>query len=484
MQRLLIVLVFLILSPTLASAGSPAGADRLKEDLGKRREAAMEAMNRRGMLVLFSAEQRPRSGNVTYRYRQNNNLYYLTGLDHPQVILALMPQNETFREILFVPQPDPTAEIWTGVALTRDKAAETSGIANVWDLSEFEPFIESLLRGRAYRTDRYAEPTEYEAFLSDLAGGEAEVFLLSDAGSQEMQFAQRLRDTSLNVRVREARTLFHRLRLIKSDYEITQIRAAVDITVEALKEVMRTVSAGQWEYEVEGLIQQVFRSRNAFEAAFPPIVASGPNALTLHYDANNRQLRENELLLMDIGAEFSYYASDITRTIPVSGRFNPEQAEIYSLVLKAQEEALTRVKPDSSLPEIHRQAVRVLEEGLLKLGLIAEADGRQYRVFFPHGTSHWLGMDVHDVGGYGSKLRPGMVLTVEPGLYIRADSLDRLRKQGVSEESLARIKPVLERYKGIGVRIEDDVLVTSQGHEVLSRAAPKQIRELERRHLN
>lgn len=468
-------LIVFVSLPLVAEAGEQARLESLREDVKNRRAAVMDLMNRRGMMVLFSAEERPRS-----RYRQSNNFYYLTGLEHPRVILVLMPQNQNFTEILFVPQPDPTAEIWTGVALTHAQAGEISGIANVWDLSEFEPFMDSLLRGRSYRTDRYAEPVEYQGFLSDVARAEAELFLTPDAGNRERQFAQQIRDTSLDIRVREARQFFDRLRLVKSDYEIAQIRRAVDITVEALKRAMQTVSPGQWEYEVEGLIQQVFRSKNAPEPAFPPIIASGPNALTLHYDANSRQIEENELLLMDIGAEFAYYAADITRTIPASGRFTPEQAELYNLVLEAQKAALARVEPGSSLPEIHRKAAEVLEEGLLRLGLIAERDGRQYRVYFPHGTAHWLGMDVHDVGGYGERLRPGMVLTVEPGLYIRADSLTRLRGQGATQETIARIQPVLERYVGIGIRIEDDVLVTSEGHEVLSRGAPKEVHEIER----
>jgi Xaa-Pro aminopeptidase len=475
MQRLLVGLIFLVCTSNFAAAAERTTAELFRQDLRERRAAVMELMEGRGMLVLFGAEERPRS-----RYRQNNNFYYLSGVEHPRAILVLMPQNATFREILFIPQPDPAAEIWTGVELTHAKAGEISGIANVWDVAEFEPFLESLLRGRNYRTDRYAEPIEYEGFLADVARGEAEVFLISHAGRREMQFAQQLRETWLNIRVREARHFFDRLRLVKSEYEIAQIRTAVDITVEALRKAMQTASPGRWEYEVEGSIQQVFRSRNASAAAFPPIIGSGPNALTLHYDANSRQMKEGELLLMDVGAEFAYYAADVTRTIPVSGTFTPEQAELYSLVLAAQKAALTRVRPGSSLPEIHRQAADVLEEGLLKLGLITERDGRQYRVYFPHGTAHWLGMDVHDVGPYGERLRPGMVLTVEPGLYIRADSLDRLRAQGADQESLARIKPVLERYQGIGIRIEDDVLVTSEGHEVLSQAAPKEISEIER----
>ena len=445
----------------------------------------MKEMSSRGMLILFSRDSVRYSGDVDYEFRQENNLYYLTGIRQPDITLVLMPQNSSRKAILFLPAANPEMELWTGELLTTDEARDISGIETVWNASEFDHFLDSVLYGRSYRAGGSTQSSEYEKFFADLEAGEADILFLLESKpgltgemTEEFQFANRLRDRFTGIRIKDASPIFHQLRMIKSPYEIQQLNRAIEITIEALGEAMKTVHPGTWEYEVEAVIEYVFKRRNSFDWAFPSIVASGPNATTLHYQKSQRQTREDELLLMDVGAEFNYYAADITRTIPVGGKFTPAQATIYQLVLDAQKAAIAVVKPGSSIRKINQAAVEVLKEGLHRLGLITSTTSNQYRVFFPHGVSHFLGLDVHDVR-HGELLKPNMVLTVEPGVYIRGDSMQRLASQGVDEEHLERIRPAVEKFMNIGVRIEDDVRVTDSGYELLSNDAPREIPDVE-----
>jgi Xaa-Pro aminopeptidase len=357
-----------------------------------------------------------------------------------------------------------------------------SGIETVWNASEFDSFVDSVLYGRSYRSNH---SPEYEKFFADLQEGEADIFFLLESKPglkgelmEEFQFANRLRDRFTGIRIKDASPIFHQLRMIKSPYEIRQLREAVDITVEALSEAMKILHPKVWEYEVEAVIEYVFKRRNAFDWAFPSIVASGPNATTLHYHKSQRQTQENDLLLMDVGAEFNYYAADITRTVPVEGKFTSNQATIYQLVLDAQKAAIEGVKPGSSFRTINQAAVEVLKKGLHQLGLITSTTSDQFRVFFPHGVGHFLGLDVHDVR-HGELLKPNMFLTVEPGVYVRSDSIERLASQGVNEHDLERIRPAVAKFMNIGVRIEDDVRVTETGYELLSHDAPREISDVE-----
>ncbi|MFQ5929405.1 MAG: aminopeptidase P family protein [Acidobacteriota bacterium] len=469
----------------LACATLFAYDPELKSDLAQRRQAVMEKMGNRGMLILFSKKLRPYSGDVVYEFRQENNLFYLTGIRQRDITLALIPQNSSYREILFLPDQNPRRELWTGKMLSPEEATEISGIENVWSASEFERFIDSVLYGRPYRTNRYLQSREYRDFVKDLQRGEAEVFLLMEPRpgltgemSREFEFANRLRERFTGIQVKDASKIFDQLRVIKSPYEIKQLQEAIDITVEAHLQAIKHLHPGAWEYEIEALIEYVFKRRNSFDWAFPSIVASGPNATVLHYQESQRQTKDGGLLLIDIGAEYNYYAADITRTVPVNGQFTTEQAEIYQLVLDAQNAAMALVKPGSSLSAVHQKAVEVLKEGLFRLGLITDKSGDQYRVFFPHGVGHFLGLDVHDVGRR-EHLQPGMVLTVEPGIYVRGDSLERLAGRGVVQEELEKIRAALNKYMHIGVRIEDDVLVTEDGYELLSKDAPREIAEIE-----
>ena len=457
----------------------------LRADLIQRRMAVMEQMDNRGMLILFSADPRPYSGDVHYEFRQENNLYYLTGIGQPDITLVLMPQNLDRREILFLPAPNPQSELWTGKMLSAQEATEISGIETVWNTSEFDRFINSILYGRAFRPSTDTGADQYREFFADLQKGDVNIFFLMEPKpglrgkiTKELQFANRLRERFTGIQIKDTSQIFHQLRVIKSPYEIKQIREAIDITIEAQLQAMKNLRPGTWEYEVEALIEYVFKKRNSFDWAFPSIIASGSNATILHYQKNQRQTKKGDLLLMDIGAEYKYYAADITRTVPVEGKFTPEQATIYQLVLEAQKAAMAVIKPGVSFSDMQQKAVEVLKEGLYRIQLITAKSSNQYRVFFPHGVGHFLGLDVHDVR-YGELLRPNMVLTVEPGIYVREDSLERLAAQGVGKEDLEKIRPAVEKFMNIGVRIEDDVLVTENGYELLSKGAPRELSQIE-----
>ena len=475
-----------LLSASLICVGFLPSDPDFRQDLRNRRQAVAERMGNRGILILFSAESRSYTGDVDYEFRQENNLYYSTGIRQSGVTLVLMPQNNSYREILFLPDRNPSRELWTGKMLSRKEATGISGIQNVWSASEFEPFIDAVLSGRPYRVGRYTESVDYQAFFEDLAKEKAAVFLrlgnkpgLRGTFDREHKFAHLLRERFFAVHVKDAASIFDQIRMLKSDYEIRQLRKAIEITIKAHHRTMETLTPGMWEYELEAEIEHVFKKNNSFDWAFPSIVASGPNATVLHYQESQRQAREGELVLIDIGAEYNYYAADLTRTIPVNGKFSPEQAEIYQIVLDAQTAAIALVKPGSSLEILHKRTVEVIQEGLVRLGLLPHKFCEEYRIFFPHGVGHWLGMDVHDVGSRFTSFRPGMVLTVEPGIYVRGDALQRLTDRIEDESVLAAVRQALEKYKNIGVRIEDDVLVTKEGYELLSQGAPRRIAQIE-----
>lgn len=457
----------------------------LKSDLVKRRHTIMEKIGKQGMLILFSGDQKTYSRDIHYEFRQESNLYYLTGIRQQGATLVLIPGNSLYREILFLPKRNAHKELWTGKMLNTSEATEVSGIQNIWDSSEFEAFIDSVFYGRPYRTERYSPNTEYKKFFSALRQGNAELFLLLESHpglkgklNKEYEFSSHLRKRFTGFQTKDATAFLNQSRVIKSPYEISQLRKAIAITIEAQLEAIKNIRSKIWEYETEALIEYVFKKHSS-DPAFPSIVASGPNSTTLHYQSSERQIGSDELLLMDVGAEYNYYAADLTRTVPATGKFNKEQIEIYQLVLDAQRAALKTIRPGLPTSNIHKKAVEVIRKGLVKLGLTTSEKGDQYRVFFPHGTSHFLGLDTHDVG-HGEHLKSGMVITVEPGIYIREDSLDRLIEKGLSQNKLSQVRHSIEKYMSIGVRIEDDVLVTDGGYELLSRELPREIEDIEK----
>lgn len=469
----------------IASLRERVGIDpQLTQEVKRRRQALMHQLGDGALLILFSAEPRTFERDIDYEYRQDSNLYYLTGIDQPGTILVLMPGNRTQKEILFLRRRDPTRELWTGRMLRQDEARSISGIEVIYDADLFDTFIESVLNGQHFGPRTYGPTIEYAGFFDALHQGRAVVYLalenrpgLKRLPNRVWRFAEKIRRRFLGIDVRDVTPLLHRMRLVKSPYELAQLRRAVEITCRAHREAMKVLRPGRYEYEIEAVVEYTFKRLGAAWPAFPSIVASGPNATTLHYDRSTRQIHPGELLLVDIGAEYHYYAADVTRTYPADGRFTPDQAALYDLVLEAQREALKLVRPGSTIPQIHQRAVDVLKRGLHRLGLITSEETSQYRLWFPHGTSHWLGMNVHDVGDRNAPFEPGMVLTVEPGLYIREDTFQRIRQE--DPELAAAIEPAFRKYRGIGVRIEDDVLVTERGYVVLSKNAPKMITEIE-----
>jgi Xaa-Pro aminopeptidase len=271
------------------------------------------------------------------------------------------------------------------------------------------------------------------------------------------------------------------MRLRKSPLELRLLQHAIDITTEAQERAWLAAGNAKWEYEVDAEVAYTFKLRNADHWGYPSIVGCGPNATTLHYIESQGAVAPGDLILMDVGAEYEHYTADVTRTFPVSGKFSAAQAEVYQIVYDAQEAAAKGIRPGAMYSDVHRAASKVIKNGLLKLGLITDRDSIQYQIWFMHGTSHWLGMNVHDVGT-AARLEPGMVFTNEPGIYIRPDALDYQPygwKQDDWEKFKAAVGPAFEKYKGIGVRIEDDMVVTQDGTRWMTEALPRKISEIE-----
>jgi Xaa-Pro aminopeptidase len=332
-----------------------------------------------------------------------------------------------------------------------------------------------------------ATTTGYESLFNAMAKNQAGLYLLlpsrepeSREYKQEQALASQWARVATGFNVHTAGPVFAELRLRKSPMELQLLQHAIDITTEAFGRSMAVAGRSRWEYEVEAEVEYTFKRRNADQWGYPSIVGCGPNATTLHYNESQSRITQGSLLLMDVGAEYGHYTADVTRTFPVNGKFTPEQAAIYQIVYDAQEAAARATKPGAIFPnDVHGAALEVVKDGLLRLGLITNKNTDEYRIWFMHGTSHWLGMNVHDVGGRGVKLEPGMVFTNEPGIYIRADALDYLPKTPENEAFIAAVRPAFEKYKNIGVRIEDDMLVTADGVRWMTAALPRTIPDIE-----
>ncbi len=410
----------------------------------------------RGALVLFSAKLQLRNNNVEQEWRQDSDFHYLSGWDEPDSVLVLRGGPDA-KFVLFVPPRDPNRETWDGPRAGVAGAEADFGADAAYPIAELDarlPELLSNIESVHYRLGR--ERRDDEVVLRALDG----VRRLARRG---VTFPHAIVDPAASL---------HEHRLCKTDAEVQSMVHAARITGEGHREVMQRVAAGMYEYEAEAVLRGAFRRAGSERQAYPPIVGSGPNATILHYRKNDRRMADGDLLLVDAGCEYDYYASDVTRTFPVSGRFSPEQRAVYDVVLAAQTAAIDAVRPGATLDEVHRVALAVLAEGLIDLGVVEGSVDRVladelYKPWYMHRTSHWLGMDVHDVGAYHEagkprSLEPGMVLTVEPGLYF-----------GANDE---RVKPAL---RGIGVRIEDDVLTTTSAPRVLSESIPKAIDAIE-----
>lgn len=406
--------------------------------------------------ILLGAHPVTRSNDTQFPFRQDSDFWYLTGFDHPNAV-ALLRTDGGPEYTLFVEPRDPAAETWNGYRPGTEGAVRDHGADEAHPCDEFLKRLHDLVAG-AKR-------------IHHVLGRDSAVDARITSTIDELRLRSR-QGLSPPEAIIDPRTLLHEMRLFKDPEELDTMRRAAAISVEAHQVGARLAHAGAYEYEIEAAIEYTFRRRGSRGAAYTTIVGGGANATILHYVTNDQKLRDGELVLVDAGCEVKGYASDVTRTYPVGGRFTGPGRALYEVVLASQAAALELCRPGSTLPQIHDASVRTLVEGLVELGLLSgdveELIAKEsYRPFYMHRTSHWLGLDVHDVGSYkvdgeARPLEPGMVFTVEPGLYV-----SREHEDGDA------------RFRGIGVRIEDDVVVTAKGHENLTAAIPKAPDELE-----
>jgi Xaa-Pro aminopeptidase len=408
-----------------------------------------------GMAILMAAPHAKRNDDVHYEYRTCSYFYYLTGVREMESAAIFL--NGQFH--LFVMPKNPEMEMWEGKRYGVDGSKAAFGADFAYDIAEFETKFRELLK----TTDTLYHNIGSFPEQDDL------VFKVLKEHSPNPRRGEKKFEKLMNVR-----DLLNPMRKVKDEAELKVLRENCRNTAIAHRKAMEFTKPGQWEYQVEAEIEFWFRHGGADDLAYASIVAGGNNATVLHYKTNRDRLHDGDLLLIDAGGEMDVYASDITRTYPVNGKFTPAQKAIYEIVLRANKESIAMVKPGVRFHDVHKRSVEVLVEGLLGLGLLKGTvdeivkDRKNYVAFYPHNTSHWIGMDVHDCGDYflpdGSSipLEKGNFLTIEPGIYISKERTD-----------------VPEEYRGIGIRIEDDVLVTANGHEVLTDEAPKEVADIE-----
>ncbi|HEY9900693.1 MAG TPA: Xaa-Pro aminopeptidase [Pantanalinema sp.] len=423
----------------------------------RRREAVMKAMGH-GVAILPSAPITVRTADLDHEYRQDSDFFYLTGFKEPESVLVLAPDHPEHKVILFVRARDKERETWDGRRAGTEGALADYGVDAAYTIDQFDKVIETYLDNQEHLHFQLGKNKAWDERILALL----------------KRYKARARSgVSGPSTLHDPTEILHELRLFKSVAEIDLMRKSASIAAEAHTRAMTATRSGMHEYEIQAEIEYVFKRRGAMGPAYGSIVGGGANGCILHYVENDAVLKDGDLLLIDAGAEYGFYASDITRTFPVSGRFSPAQQEVYEVVLEAQLAAIDAIRPGVSFQAVHDAAVRVLTAGLVKLGILsgeveALVAAEAYKPFYMHKTSHWLGIDTHDVGAYKVNgewrtLAPGMVLTVEPGLYLSAGH------EGVDP-----------RYADIGIRIEDDVLVTPDGHEVLTHQVPKAVEEIER----
>jgi Xaa-Pro aminopeptidase len=423
----------------------------------QRRKRFIEAIGRGAIAIIPGAPVAVRSRDVEFPYHQDHDFYYLAGFDEPEAVLLVAPGHPDGEFVMFVRPRDKERETWTGRRAGVEGAVIDYGADRAFRIDEFDEIVPRYL----CEAQRVYYPLGANERMNTKA---VELMRASEANRERLGAGP--------TALLDPREIIHEQRLFKQPEELAAMRRAIAISDEAHRRAMSTARGGAGEWEVQAQLEYTFRLQGASGPAYPSIVASGPNATTLHYIHNDRRMEQGDLILIDAGSEYDFYASDITRTFPVATRFNPVQRELYALVLEAQLKAIESIRPGVPFDAPHEVAVRILVEGMRELKMLAGSldeiiGSTAYRRFYMHRTSHWLGMDVHDVGlyrvaGETRKLEPGMVLTVEPGIYVGADD----------EEA----PPAM---RGIGIRIEDDVLVTAEGHEVLSAQIPKRIEDVE-----
>jgi Xaa-Pro aminopeptidase len=462
-----------------------------------RRQRFAEAIGD-ALAILPGSQESTRNGDVSHEFRQGSDFFFLTGFAEPDAVAVLNPAHSKERFVLFVRPRDREMEIWNGRRAGVEGAIATYGADTAYPLAQLDDKLREWALERPVVYYRLGTPA-YDGRITRLV--------------TELR-AARARGFPTPIRLEDPSPIVHEMRLRRSPAELAWQRQACAISRDGHSEAMRVAAPGLFEYQLQAAVEFVFRDRGSHRNAYPSIVASGPNACILHYHENARRIAEGDLVLIDAGCEYGYHASDITRTFPASGRFTSVQRAVYEIVLQSQLAAIAAVQPGQSVEGVHEAARRVLTQGLVELGLLPRGVEESlamhhYREFFMHGTSHWLGMDVHDVGDYrmagrSRRLEPGMVLTVEPGLYFdperdtatfylreysehemweRRYRLGTAAAKRLEEEERSRaeklVHPVPREFRGIGVRIEDDVLVTPEGREVLTAGTPKSVEEIE-----
>jgi Xaa-Pro aminopeptidase len=417
----------------------------------------MRMMGPGSIAILPSAPVAIRNRDVDYPYRPDSDFYYLTGFPEPEAVAALIPGRDQAEYVLFCRERDPEKEVWNGARAGQEGATQDYGADDSFPIGDLDDILPRMLEQCERVFYAMGCNADLDRRMSEWVGA------IRDKGRAGVQGP--LEFIALDHYI-------HDMRLYKSRSEIKNMRDAARISARAHRHAMKICSPGMREWELEAEIAHVCASAGARFQAYSPIVGGGVNGCVLHYVENKDALNDGDLVLIDAGCELDYYASDITRTFPVNGRFSPAQRALYELVLHAQEAAIAEVRPGNHWEDPHQAAVRVITRGLVELGLLRGRvptliKNEAYKKFYMHRTGHWLGMDVHDVGDYKVDgawrlLEPGMVLTVEPGLYISSES-----------------RGVAKKWRGIGIRIEDDVVVTKDGCDILSKDVPKSVEEIE-----
>lgn len=422
------------------------------------RRQLMASRMQSGVAIIPTAPERLRNRDAHYPYRFDSYFYYLTGFREPEAVLVVIAGTEKTpaRHILFCREKDKEREIWDGFRYGPEAAKEVFGFDETYSVAQLDELLPKLL------TD---QPAVYTALGQDPAWDQRIIGWLNRVREQART------GVAAPSEIHDCRAILDEMRLIKGTDELQIMQRAADISTQAHQRAMQTTRPGMREYEIEAELLHTFYRHGAQAPAYTSIVAGGANACVLHYVENNAELKSGDLILIDAGCELNGYASDITRTFPVNGKFTPVQKDVYQLVLAAQAAAIAQVQPGNSWNDPHQAALHILAQGFIDLGLCqgsvdAVLESEDYKRFYMHRTGHWLGMDVHDAGEYKQQgewrlLQPGMVLTVEPGCYIRP------------------AENVPEHFWNIGIRIEDDVIVTQTGHELLTDAAPKAIADIE-----
>lgn len=428
-----------------------------RQEFARRRKMLMEVMEPNSIAIVPAAPERPRSRDTEYPYRQDSDFHYLSGFPEPGAVLVLIPGREHGEYVLFCRDRDPAREIWDGYRAGPEGACRDYGADDAFPIDDIDDILTGLLEGRERVYYAMGKDREFDRQVMDWVN-------------------------SIRARVRSGATppgefldlnhFLHDQRLIKSAAELRLMRHAGEISARAHKRAMQFCQPGVMEYQLEAEIHHEFAMAGARFPAYSTIVGGGANGCILHYIENSSALKDGDLVLIDAGCEYDIYAADITRTFPVNGRFSTEQRALYDWVLKAQKAAIAEVRPGNHWNRPHEISVRVLTEGLVALGLLqgevdALVENEAYREFYMHRVGHWLGLDVHDVGDYKIDgqwrlLEPGMVMTIEPGLYIAPDN-----------------ERVPKKWRGIGIRIEDDVAVTRDGCDVLTADVPKEADDIE-----